>query len=106
MCSPSDFALVRGHRVAGCRSLYHHSQYALHSRAAIQKNATGLATTVGADALAALGIVADPPPGSDDLLLHMLHTLTGVARAAVCDHAAAANLHLPFTCLCLLHNDD
>ncbi len=46
-------------------------------REAIRKNATGLATTVGAEAIGASGLVPDPPPGSDDLLLHMLYTLTG-----------------------------
>ena len=51
-------------------------------REAIRKNATGLATTVGAEALGASGLVPDPPPGSDDLLLHMLYTLTGAIDCA------------------------
>ena len=54
-----------------------HRFSAVCDREAIQKNATGLATTVGAEALGASGLVPDPPPGSDDLLLHMLYTLTG-----------------------------
>lgn len=75
-----------------------HRVWCCAGRAAIQKNATGLATTVGADALGASGIVADPPAGSDDLLLHMLYTLTGagvpnqaaaVAATAMCASGAA-----------------
>jgi len=60
---------------------YTRDMYSLsRHREAIRKNATGLATTVGAEALGTSGLVPDPPPGSDDLLLHMLYTLTGATR--------------------------
>jgi hypothetical protein len=46
-------------------------------QAAILRNATGLARTIGAQAPQLLALVAESPPGSDALLLHMLHVLTG-----------------------------
>lgn len=45
------------------------------------KNAPGLARTVGPQAPQLLQLVAEPPLGSEPLLLHMLLVLTG-ARAA------------------------
>lgn len=48
-------------------------------RAAIRRNAGGLAKTLGATAPALLAVVADPPPGSLPLLLDMLHVLTDTA---------------------------
>lgn len=46
-------------------------------QAAILRNATGLARTIGAQAPQLLALVTESPPGSDQLLLHMLHVLTG-----------------------------
>lgn len=48
-------------------------------RTAIQRNAGGLAKTLGASAAALLGVVADPPAGSLPLVLQMLHVLTETA---------------------------
>ena len=48
-------------------------------RAAIQRNAGGLAKTLGAGAPALLAVVQDPPAGSLPLVLQMLHVLTEAA---------------------------
>lgn len=48
-------------------------------RTAIQRNAGGLAKTLGASAPALLAVVADPPAGSLPLVLQMLHVLTEAA---------------------------
>ena len=45
-------------------------------RTAIQRNAGGLAKTLGASASALLAVVQDPPPGGLPLVLQMLHVLT------------------------------
>jgi hypothetical protein len=46
-------------------------------QAAILRNAPGLARTIGAQAQQLLALVAESPAGSDKLLIHMLHVLTG-----------------------------
>ena len=48
-------------------------------RAAIQRNAIGLAKTLGASAPALLAVVQDPPAGSLPLVLQALHVLTEAA---------------------------
>lgn len=52
------------------------SPVAATGRAAIQRNAGGLAKTLGASAPALLSVIQDPPSGSLPLVLQMLHVLT------------------------------
>lgn len=56
-----------------------HCSHADGGRAAIKRNAGGLAKTLGAGAPALLAVVSDPPPGSLPLVLQMLHVLTDAA---------------------------
>lgn len=53
-----------------------HAQTSDGGRTAIQRNAGGLAKTLGAGAPALLAVVTDPPAGSLSLVLQMLHVLT------------------------------
>lgn len=62
-------------------------------RTAIQRNAGGLAKTMGASAPALLAVVADPPPGSLPLVLQMLHVLTEAAVPPPGLVAACLQLH-------------
>ena len=59
----------------------HQAQASEAGRKAIRHNAPGLARVVGAASPDLARLLGCPPPGSDALLLLMLHTLTG-ARAA------------------------
>lgn len=62
-------------------------------RAAIKRNAGGLAKTLGAGATALLAVVEDPPPGSLPLVLQMLHVLTEAAVPPPLMVAACLRLH-------------
>lgn len=62
-------------------------------RAAIKRNAGGLAKTLGAAAPALLAVVQDPPAGSVPLVLQMLHVLTEAAVPPQPMVAACLQLH-------------
>ncbi|KAL4443945.1 hypothetical protein ABPG75_011682 [Micractinium tetrahymenae] len=62
-------------------------------RSAIQRNAGGLAKTLGASAPALLAVVADPPAGSLPLVLQMLHVLTEAAVPPPALVGACLQLH-------------
>ena len=49
-------------------------------KAALLENASGLAKTLGQSAPALLVVIQDPPPGSLDLVLAMLHVLTNTGE--------------------------
>lgn len=70
-----------------------HSPRADGGRAAIKRNAGGLAKTLGAGAPALLAVVQDPPPGSLPLVLQMLHVLTEAAPPPPLLVAACLQLH-------------
>src|SRR5690349_16447674 len=62
-------------------------------RAAIHRNANGLAKTLGTSAPALLAVVQQPPEGSLSLVLHMLHVLTEAANPSQPLVAACLQLH-------------
>ena len=61
-------------------------------RAAVHKNATGLARVLGAGAPALLDLVRDRVPGADALLFQMLYFLTGDNHAVIRAQQSSARL--------------